>query len=132
LARLLAPKLSAALGQAVIVENRPGGAAGSVGVKTVAGAASDGYTLLLLPVDAFVQAPLVFKDIDYDPIKSFAPVASLVTSPYVVVVNPALPVRFSGARRLCKGQSGQSRLRISGARHAAPSDWRAVQVGSWR
>jgi tripartite-type tricarboxylate transporter receptor subunit TctC len=93
LARLLAHNLSAAFGQAVIVENRPGGAGGSVGVKTVAGAASDGYTLLLLPVDAFVQAPLVFKDIDYDPIKSFAPVASLVTSPYVVVVNPALPVR---------------------------------------
>jgi tripartite-type tricarboxylate transporter receptor subunit TctC len=92
LARLLAHNLSSTLGQPVIVDNRPGGAGGSVGVKTVAGAASDGYTLLLLPVDAFIQAPLVFKDMDYDPIKSFAPVASLVTSPYVVVVNPALPV----------------------------------------
>ncbi len=93
LARLLARNLSAALGQPVIVENRPGGAGGSVGVRTVAGAAPDGYTLLLLPVDAFIQAPLVFKGLDYDPLKSFAPVASLVTSPYVVVVNPALPVR---------------------------------------
>jgi tripartite-type tricarboxylate transporter receptor subunit TctC len=92
LARLLAHDLSSTLGQPVIVENRPGGAAGSVGVRTVAGATSDGYTLLLLPVDAFIQAPLVFKDIEYDPIKGFAPVASLVTSPYVVVVNPALPV----------------------------------------
>ena len=93
LARLLVPNLSSMLRQPVIVDNRPGGAGGSVGVKTVEGAASDGYTLLLLPVDAFIQAPLVFKDIHYDPIKSFAPVASLVTSPYVVVVNAALPVR---------------------------------------
>jgi tripartite-type tricarboxylate transporter receptor subunit TctC len=93
LARLLAHTLSPVLGQPVIVENRPGGAAGSVGVKAVARAAADGYTLVLLPVDAFTQAPLVFKDIDYDPIRSFTPVASLVISPYVVVVNPTLPVK---------------------------------------
>lgn len=93
LARLLAHNLSPALGQPVIVENRPGGASGSVGIRAVAGGAADGYTLMLTPVDAFIQAPMVFKDIDYDPIKNFAPVASLVTSPYVVVVNPALPVR---------------------------------------
>ena len=94
MARLLAHNLAPALGQPVIVENRPGGAGGSVGVKAVAGANSDGYTLLLSPVDAFIQAPLVFKDIEYDPIKSFAPVASLVTSPYVIVVDPAFPVKM--------------------------------------
>jgi tripartite-type tricarboxylate transporter receptor subunit TctC len=93
LARLLARSLAPALGQPIIVENRPGGAGGSVGVRAVAGADSDGYTFLLSPVDAFVQAPLVFKDIEYDPIKSFAPIASLVTSPYVIVVNLALPVK---------------------------------------
>src|SRR5579863_6042742 len=72
-ARLLAHNLSPALGQPIIVDNRPGGAGGSVGVKVVGAAPADGYMLLITPVDAFIQAPLVFKDVDFGPIKSFAP-----------------------------------------------------------
>jgi tripartite-type tricarboxylate transporter receptor subunit TctC len=85
--------LTSALGQTVIVENRPGGVGGSIGANAVATADPDGYTLLLCPVDVLTQVPLVYKNIDYDPIKSFAPIVLLMTSPYVIVVNPAVPVR---------------------------------------
>jgi tripartite-type tricarboxylate transporter receptor subunit TctC len=93
IARLLADKLAPALGQTVLVENRPGGAGGSLGAKAVATADPDGYMLLLCPVDILTQVPLVYKNIDYDPIKSFAPIALLMTGPYVLVVNSALPVK---------------------------------------
>ena len=93
MARLLADKLSSAFGQTVIVENRPGGAGGSIGASAVATADPDGYTLLLCPVDVLTQVPLVYKNIDYDPIKSFAPIDLLMTSPYVIAVNPAVPIK---------------------------------------
>src|SRR5579871_3230011 len=60
-ARLVADRLSAGLGQSVIVEDHPGGAGGSIGAKTVATADPDGYTLLLTPVDVLTQAPLVYR-----------------------------------------------------------------------
>lgn len=91
-ARLLAERLSPALGQTVIVENRPGGAGGSIGAKAVAAADPDGYTLLLCPVEVLTEVPLVYKNIDYDAIRSFAPIALLMTAPNVVVVNPTVPV----------------------------------------
>jgi tripartite-type tricarboxylate transporter receptor subunit TctC len=93
MARLLADRLAAALGQPVIVENRSGGAGGSLGAKAVSTADPDGYTLLLCPVEVLTQVPLVYKNIDYDPIKSFAPITLLATSPLVFVVNPAVPVK---------------------------------------
>jgi tripartite-type tricarboxylate transporter receptor subunit TctC len=92
-ARLVADRLSAGLGQSVIVEDRPGGAGGSIGAKAVAAADPDGYTLLLTPVDVLTQAPLVYKDVGYDPVKNFAPVALIMTAPLVVVVNPSVPVK---------------------------------------
>jgi tripartite-type tricarboxylate transporter receptor subunit TctC len=93
IARLFADKLSGALGQTVIVENRAGGAGGSIGVKAVATADPDGYTLLLCPVSVLTQSPLVYRSADYDPIRSFAPIALLLTSPLVIVVNPTVPAK---------------------------------------
>jgi tripartite-type tricarboxylate transporter receptor subunit TctC len=94
IARLLADKLSGTFGQTVIVENRPGGPGGSIGTSSVAAANPDGYTLLLLPVDALTTAwRLVNKALDLDPAKNFAPVALLSTSPFVINVNQALPVK---------------------------------------
>src|SRR5580700_1075816 len=92
MARLLADRLSPALGQTVIVENRPGGAGGSIGAKAVATADPDGYTLLLCPLEVLTQAPLVYKNIDYEP-RSFAPIALLMSSANAIVVHPSLPVR---------------------------------------
>src|SRR5262249_15939359 len=91
-ARPLAERLSAALGQPVIIENRPGGAGGTVGTKAVANAKPDGHTLLLTPFAPLVTAPAIYKNLGYDPAKDFAPVATLYSVPHMVVVNPGLPV----------------------------------------
>jgi tripartite-type tricarboxylate transporter receptor subunit TctC len=92
MARLLADRLSPALGQTVIVENRPGGAGGSIGAKAVATADPDGYTLLLCPLEVLTQAPLVYKNVDYGPM-SLAPIALLMNSANAIVVHPSIPVR---------------------------------------
>ena len=90
-ARLIAEKLSASLGQTVVIENRAGGAGGTVGAKVVATADPDGYTLLFTPPGPLVTAPLIYKTVGYDPVKDFAPVATIFSCPQVLVVNPAVP-----------------------------------------
>ncbi len=92
-ARLIADRLSAELGQNIVIENRPGGAGGTVGAKSVATAEPDGYTLLFTPPGALVTAPLIYKNIGYDPAKDFAPVAAIFSSPQVLVVNPKVPAK---------------------------------------
>jgi tripartite-type tricarboxylate transporter receptor subunit TctC len=89
--RLVAQRMQAALGQAVIVENQ-GGAGGSIGARQVANAAPDGYTLLMGSVGTFGTQPLLYK-LDYDPHKAFAPVATTVTDKIVLVAGPSLPVK---------------------------------------
>src|SRR5262249_23620326 len=93
MARLIADKLTLAIGESVIVENRPGGG-GSVGANAVAAADPDGYTLLVIPVDPLTtMLRLANKNLSYDPVKNFAPVALFSTSPFVITVNAALPVK---------------------------------------
>jgi tripartite-type tricarboxylate transporter receptor subunit TctC len=92
MARLLADRLSRALDETIIVENRPGGAGGSIGAKAVATADPDGYTLLLCPLEVLTQAPLVYKNTGYEP-TSFAPIAPLMNSANAIVVHPSVPVR---------------------------------------
>jgi tripartite-type tricarboxylate transporter receptor subunit TctC len=91
MARLIADRLSAALGQPVIVENRPGGAGGTVGAKAVAIADPDGHTLLFTSPGPLTTSPAIYRNLDYDPIKGFAPVATIAVSPFLLVVNPAVP-----------------------------------------
>ncbi len=90
--RLLAQKLTATLGQQVIVDNRPG-AGGGIGAALAAKAPADGYTLLLGGVSTHGINPTLYPSLAYDPVKDFAPISSLVTMPNVVVVNPSMPVR---------------------------------------
>ena len=90
-ARLLAQQLSAALPQSVVVETRPG-AGTIIGMKAVATAEPDGYTLLFQS-SSLVVAPAMYKNMDFDPLKSFAPVANIVWGSWVTVVPPELPVR---------------------------------------
>jgi tripartite-type tricarboxylate transporter receptor subunit TctC len=100
MARIVADRMSSALGQTVVVDNRGGGGGGSVGAKAVATAEADGYTLLLLLLltlpGPITIAPAVYKTLDYDPVRNFVPVAMLIATPLILVVHPALPVHSLG------------------------------------
>jgi tripartite-type tricarboxylate transporter receptor subunit TctC len=89
--RLLADRLQSKLGHPVIVENRAGGAGGTVGAAAVAKAEPDGYTLLATPPGPLVTAASLYKDLGYDPARGFAPIAFLFSSPQLLAVNPAVP-----------------------------------------
>ena len=91
-ARQIAPKMAEYLGQNIIVDNRAG-ASGVIGATTVARATADGYTLLFgtAPTNAIAQS--WDKNLPYDAVKDFVPVAGLTTAPYVLAVTSTLPVR---------------------------------------
>lgn len=109
IARIVGPKLGERLGQPVIVENRPGGG-GSIGADAVAKSAPDGYTLVVGAAGGLALNAVIYPKLPYDPARDFAPVTLLVTSPFIVAVNPAnLPV--NSVRELIaflKGKPGQA------------------------
>ena len=90
--RLVAQKMSDALGQQVVVENVVG-AGGNVGAARVAKAEPDGYTILMGTVATHALNPLILKRRPYDPVADFAPVSLLAVVPNVLVVNPSLPAK---------------------------------------
>ncbi len=90
-ARAIAPQLSEALGQNIIIDNRAG-AGGIPGTDTVARAAPDGHTLLAV-FDSFISNPHVFRNAPYDTLRDFAPVSLLVRGPQLFVVHPKLGVK---------------------------------------
>lgn len=89
-ARPLAAHLHKALGQSVVIDNRPG-AGGNIGSSMVAKAKPDGYTLLVSSSGPFVINPYIYKKMPYDAEKDFTPVSNLLQVPLVLVVNPAVP-----------------------------------------
>ena len=89
--RMLMQKLTEALGQQVVVDNRPG-AGGTIGADLAAKAAGDGYTLLMISNTHVISASL-YKKLPYDSINDFAPVLQFGDAPNVLVVHPALPVK---------------------------------------
>jgi len=90
-ARLIAPKLSDALGQSVVVENRPG-AGGNLAAREVKRAAPDGYSLLLTSV-AYAVNPSLYQDAGYDPYRDFVAVILGPSTPNIITVNPAVPAK---------------------------------------
>jgi tripartite-type tricarboxylate transporter receptor subunit TctC len=90
--RLHAEKLSQEFGKPVIVENKPG-AALMLAATAVANAPSDGYTLLVSTSSAMAINLVLYKQINYDAVKDFVPVSFYVKSPFILVVNPDLPVK---------------------------------------
>ncbi|MBT9490402.1 MAG: tripartite tricarboxylate transporter substrate binding protein [Rubrivivax sp.] len=92
LARLMAEAMQPALGQPLVVENKPG-ASGTFAADAVAKAAPDGYTLLVSGPAATVNAPHVIARLGYDPARDLAPIAVLGAGAFVLAVNAALPVR---------------------------------------
>lgn len=90
-ARILGQKLSVAMGQQFVIENRPG-AGSTIGTDAVAKAAPDGYTLVMVST-AHVLSPWIYKKVPYNPLKDFTVVSKLVDSAYVLVVNPKVPAK---------------------------------------
>lgn len=87
--RTMADRLSAALGQNVVVDNRPGGG-GTVGSKMVAKSAPDGYTLLIGVNGPLAIGPHVYDNIGFDPVRDLAPISMISFSPFILVVHPSL------------------------------------------
>ena len=92
IARLVANDMSSRLGQNVVIDNRPGGGA-TIGTRTAANAEPDGYTLLFASTTSLSIGPALFKNLDYDPARSFAPVASVSIGSMVVAVSASVPAR---------------------------------------
>jgi len=91
IARMLAPDMATTLGQQVVVENRPG-AGNVIGSEVVAKAAPDGHTLLMAINNHVINAT-VYKNLSFDPIKDFAPVSLIATTPHMLAVNPSVTAR---------------------------------------
>lgn len=91
IARVFAQKLSGALGQTVVVENRPGASA-NIAAELVAKSAPDGYTLLFGNSSLSIS-PAVFRKLAYDPVRDLMPISMASSYPFVLAVHPSLPVR---------------------------------------
>ncbi len=128
--RIIASKLSEALGQQVVVDNR-GGAGGNIGAEAVAKAAPDGYTLLMGALTSHsTMATLDKGRLRYDLVKDFAPVMVVGSVPLVVVVNPqAAGAHAAGADPVRQGPSGQAELRVVGRGRAAAHGRRDLPQG---
>ena len=90
--RIVAGKLTEQLKQQVIVDNR-GGAGGSIGTEAAARAAPDGYTLVLASTSEIAVNPAIYSRLTYDTVRDLAPIALIASTPVVIAVHPALPVR---------------------------------------
>jgi len=113
-ARQVAPRLSESLGQPVVVDNRSG-ASGNIGTEAAARAKPDGYTLLIHTIP-FVANVHLYKEMPYDPLKDFVPIALLSSSPSVLLVHPSVPARSVGELlQLAKSKPGALNYSAAGA-----------------
>jgi tripartite-type tricarboxylate transporter receptor subunit TctC len=113
-ARTIAPALGDALGQPVIVENRPG-AGGMVGAQALAAAGADGYTLMMGSNSSLAVAPSLYPNWPYDPVKGIAPITNLQITPFVLVVKPALPAQtLADVLKLAKERPGRLSMASGG------------------
>lgn len=118
-ARLLGQKLSEALGQSVVVENRPG-ANGLLAANAIAASAPDGYTLLLTTM-GMTTNPYLYKRTQRDPIKDFTSISMLAGVPNVIVINPALPAKnLTELLALARSVSSTKPLTSATTGNAAP------------
>jgi len=116
IARVIAQRLTEAWGQQFIVENRAGGAAGTIGSATVARAPADGYTLLMANNSSHNVAPHLYRKMPYDAIRDFAPVHLAGRVPQVLAIHPSLPVRdVKGFIALARSRPGQLSYSSSGS-----------------
>ena len=91
-ARVVADRLSQSLGQQVVIDNR-GGAGGTIGAAAAATAPADGYTLFIGTASTHGTNANLYSKLSYDPVKDFAPISLLVTTPFILVTHPAVPAK---------------------------------------
>ena len=96
MARTVADKMSAALGQRIVIENRNAGGSGTVGTREVARAAPDGYTIILGYTSTLATGPHIFSNVGYDPRKDFVPLGLIASAPALLLVHRDLPVHTVG------------------------------------
>jgi tripartite-type tricarboxylate transporter receptor subunit TctC len=114
-ARMIGQPLAEQWGQAVVVDNRPG-AGGTIACELVAKAVPDGHTLLLGNISTFAMAPSLYKKVNYDPVKSFAPITRVNTSTNILVVHPNVQAATTQAFiALAKARPGQINYASAGS-----------------
>jgi len=116
LARIMSVKMSEALGQNYLIDNRPG-ASGQIGTEIVARAAPDGYTILHVDT-SLVSNPSIYKNMRYDAVKDFTPISLHASGPVVLIVYPSAPAKtLQELIALAKARPGE--LNIAGGDHGA-------------
>jgi tripartite-type tricarboxylate transporter receptor subunit TctC len=119
MARMITNKLSAALGQSFVVENKPG-AGNVIGAQAAARSAPDGYTFFFATSASLVTNPFMVKNLSYDPVKDFAPIALVTKSHQIVVVHPDVPAKtLPELIALDKAAPGKLSMSVDGPRNLA-------------
>jgi tripartite-type tricarboxylate transporter receptor subunit TctC len=113
LARLIGQRLGEALGQQVVIDNRPG-ANGNIGSDLVAKAAPDGYTLLLVADGTMVINPSMYASLPFDPVRDFAPISRVALVPLIIVAHPSLKAN-SAAELIALGKDPAAGLFFASA-----------------
>src|SRR3954470_924060 len=111
--RMVADKMTATLGQTMIVENKAGGA-GVIGANEIKTAKPDGYSLLFATSSTHAILPTAMTKVPYDPIKDFTPISSVCVNPLVLVVHPSMPDTVTGLVELMKKNPGKYSYATSG------------------
>ena len=107
ISRVVGNRLSEALGQPVVIEAKPG-AGGALGTEAAARSAPDGYTLFMANNSTHGSNPALYSKLPYDAVNDFAPISMVASVPYVLVVNPSMPVNTVGELiRMAKAQPGK-------------------------
>ena len=121
MARIIAPRLTVALGQPVLIENRPG-AGGGVGIEATARAPKDGYTMVLAAMGLAI-IPALNSRLTWDPVRDFAPVTQVAAAPLVIIVHPGVPAKtLQELVALARAQPGKLRyghVGIGSSQHMA-------------
>lgn len=132
-ARVVAQKMTASLGQQVIIDNRPG-AGGIVASELVAKAEPDGYTLLLLN-NAHAVSMSLFKSLPYDTLRDFAPVSSIATFSLVLLVNPDSPLKsvkdLIAAAKASPGKLNAGTIQIGATQHLSMELFKSMAGIEW-
>lgn len=115
LGRILSPRLEKAFGRPFVVENKPG-AGGVIGAVATARAEPDGHTIMIAPSPTMAVNVTLYKKLPYDPVADFVPLAMAAQTPFVLVVNPALPVKsMPDLIKWVKSQKGKVSYATAGA-----------------